>query len=123
MSLVDRVQEAIDGEVKQDARMRRLNGPTGEGLIVIHRIRGGGKTTELIERVKKENGLLLVRWEDHANYLIETCQLTRKQVMSWHTARHGGLRGLDRRPIYVDDAQMILHEYFDKYRLTGISIT
>jgi len=123
--LADRVQAAIDGEARQSKELRRLNGPGGDGLIVLHRIRGGGKTTELIERVKKENGILLLKWAHHAEQIIVTGQLSESQVMTWDEARDPqSWRGRERRgPVYVDEAGAALQAYFPECRLTGISIS
>lgn len=126
IKLADLLQYAVDGEAERSEEMRRLNGPSGDGLRVIHRIRGGGKTTELIELVKKENGVLLTKFRSMADALVMTGKLKKNQVMTWDDARNerGGLLQLEpNRPIYVDDAEHIIHNFFKGHRVTGISLS
>ena len=69
--------------------------------------RGFGKTTRMIEEVKKNNGILVVHTGLYAKQITEYFGLRKDQVMCFREIMNGRLRG-DHRQLYVDDAGVIL---------------
>ena len=121
ISMAGKVRMAIDGEAEGEKRQIVLIGyPT---MRVIHRVRGGGKTTDLARIVKDEKGLMLCKLHERADRVYREFGLGKNQVMSWDQARHGGMRGVHpKTPVFVDDAESIIHDFF-KYRISGVTIS
>lgn len=93
-------------------------------MKIIFGERGCGKTTELIRLVKENNGILLVRNNDHAKYLITKCGLTQDQCIPWEDAIDGLLltRMARTRNVYIDDVDEFFFRHFG-FPVEGISFT
>jgi|SRR5712675_833148 len=95
-------------------------------MKIINLPRKAGKTHQLCELVKKQNGIMLVRNKDVVETMIKNHGLTHDQCMTWEEATDGsgGLfigRDLKKRPIYGDDADWFLSTLIG-WKLEGISV-
>lgn len=80
--------------------------------IVIHRPRGMGKTHDIVQFVKKYNGILVTISEAQAKSLRGEYGLKEDQVVSYHSIARA-IKGKKRRPVYVDNADYLLASMLD----------
>ena len=90
-----------------------------EGENILIGPRRSGKTYQMIERVKKSGGILVVTSERMKQHILESYDLKPSQVMSGQHPEQ--LRGTH-NPVYVDDAEILLGFILGR-DLTGLSLT
>jgi hypothetical protein len=89
-------------------------------MKIICKARRGGKTTEIIKKVKEDpDSMLFVMNESEAQYISHTFDIPITRVCSWSNYKEK-IIGLNRK-IYIDDVDMFLQELFD-YKIECASI-
>ena len=98
-------------------------------MEVIHRARGGGKTTEMVKKVWEaldggQSPILLTIHEKERQRVITTYGLPKTVVHTWDSAVRDGhfMQGRDKLKVYVEEAGSIL-ESMIRRKIDGISIT
>ena len=95
--------------------------PQGENKMkIIIRPRGGGKTTQIIKEVIKEDGYLLTFCENERRRLEEEHPTLKDRIFSWKSLPCS-LQGRERKPLFIDNADYWLREHCEGYRLGGIT--
>jgi hypothetical protein len=90
---------------------------------VFHRPRGGGKTQALAEMARRDNGLIITVNAAMAEHIRARFGLREDQVISYHQLQGRGTRGMRPRPIYIDDAELILRDVLRLDRVDGVSMS
>jgi hypothetical protein len=81
-----------------------------------------GKTTRLVNAVKKHNGILIVPTQQRARDLQVQHKLASWQVISWHEATSGNkLQGRD-NPVFLDDTFSCLQNLIKNLKGLAIQI-
>lgn len=95
-------------------------------MIVIHKKRNAGKTTELVEMLKvaSDETLLLVANQREARRIVQDYSLENlsNRVISWdHYLAHPELGGVRDRALLIDNVDLFLQEQFI-FSIRGVSI-
>ena len=88
----------------------------------IIRLRDGGKTTAIVEKVRQNNAYLLTSDENEKQRLIKTYPDLKERIFSWKSLPESML-GKEKRPVYIDNADYWLAELVPNYRIEGASFT
>lgn len=80
-----------------------------------------GKTYKIVRRVLETGGYLLVFGEGERKRLLREYPDLAGAIFSWEGMPHA-LRGKERKPVFIDNADMWLRELVGGFELKGISL-